>query len=321
MHESGLSIVIPNWNGFALLRRYLPSVIRECDRWQTEHNRECEIIVSDDGSTDQSISWLRANHSGLRVVASSVNRGFGPTANRGIHAARHEIVVLLNNDVAVCAGTFNPLSKYFDDPQIFGVTMRALDLPELKFSTGGKLGRFRRGFWEAWRNYDIADTDCPNYLKSFALVGGFCALRRSMFIELGGFDPLFAPYYWEDIDLSYRARKRAFKITYAPYCVVHHAVSSSVTRHQDQFRREATTHRNRLLFHWKNLDAANLLHNLAWTHLLLLQMAVQGKFSFHAGYVQAIKRLPQVRDFRRAEHKRWRRRDRELEVLASPSQQ
>src|SRR6185312_17028952 len=104
--------------------------------------------------------------------------------------------------------------------------------------------------------------------ESFLLVGGFCVFRRAAFLEMGGFDPIFSPYYSEDVDLSYRARKRGWRLAYAPATMLYHQQSSSVGRHRGRFRRQVVIERNRLLFHWRNLDRGNLLRHLGWAHLL-----------------------------------------------------
>lgn len=299
-----LSLVIPTWNGRDLLARFLPSVVAELTLGR-------ELVISDDGSTDGTAAWLAAHYPAARVVHSARNCGFGPAANAGIAAAQAEIIVLLNSDIELTPGCLDPIARSFDRPEIFGVTLRAFDLPEKVFSTGGKLGHFRRGFWEAWRNYEQPSG------PSFMLAGGFCAFRRSVFLELGGFDPVFAPYYSEDLDLSYRARKRGWQLAYEPAAILYHQRSSSVNRHQNRFRRAAIIERNRLLFHWRNLDGARLAQHLLWAHLLLLQMLLTGRWAYHAGYAQALRRTGQVRRFRASEKPHWRLRDAALELAAT----
>ncbi len=269
-----------------------------------------ELVISDDGSNDGTPGWLAEYYASARLVRAEVNRGFGPAVNAGVEAAREEIVVLLNNDVELTRGCLAPIAAWFERDTLFGVTLRAFDLPEREFSTGGKLGRFRRGFWESWRNYEQPAGE------SFMLVGGFCAFRRSVFLALRGFDRVFAPYYSEDLDLSYRARKRGWELGYEPAAVLFHAPSSSVKRHRGPFRRQTIIERNRLLFHWRNLDRSRLLQHLLWAHLMLPQMALRGRWAYPLGYLQALARLGQVWRFRRREEPFWRRRDCELDLPA-----
>jgi GT2 family glycosyltransferase len=307
-----LAIVIPTWNGLELLRRFLPEVAAEAARWNAATGAACEIVVSDDGSTDGTAAWLTEAHPGVRVTRSERNAGFAHAANAGVYAAASPIVILLNNDATLAPGALDAVPGAFADPDVFGVTFRGLDLPSGEFGTGGKLGRFRRGFWSVWDNYDA-----PAPGPTFMLAGGFCAFRRAAFMDMGGFDPVFAPYYWEDVDLSYRARKRGWKLLYEPRAEAHHQTGSvSTRRHRRAFARAAIIERNRLLFHWRNLGRAGLTRHLFWSHLMLAQMALRGDFAYHAGYAQALMRLPEVARFRRRERPAWRAADGDLAVSA-----
>lgn len=307
-----LAIVIPTWNGLELLRRFLPEVEAEAARWREAAGGACEIVVSDDGSSDGTAAWLAAEHPQVRVTRSEVNQGFAHAANAGVYAATSRLIVLLNNDATLEPGALDAVAAPFSDPEVFGITFRGVDLPSGEFGTGGKLGRFRRGFWSVWDNYD-ATVPGP----TFMLAGGFCAFRRAAFLDLGGFDPVFAPYYWEDVDLSYRARKRGWKLVYEPRAGARHQTGSESTRrHRRAFARAAIIERNRLLFHWRNLDRARLAQHLIWGHLMLVQMALRGDFAYHAGYAQALGRLPQILRFRRRERRAWLLADPQLTVAA-----
>lgn len=320
-----VSLVIPTWNGLAILQRFLPSVVREAERWR-DAGGQAEVVISDDGSTDDTLTWLARQYPQVRVTASAVNRGFAAAANAAVLHARYEIVVLLNSDVEVLPGLLDVLPSHFEDDGLFGVTFRGLDLPGWDdpkgpgtpfFSTGGKLGRFRVGFWSVWDNYDVpAQGSVP--LPTFFLHGGFCALRRSVFAGMGGFDLEFSPYYWEDVDLSYRARKRGWRVVYEPRAQVCHALSATVKRHSRAFARAVVIHRNRLLFHWMNLHGPSLARQLVWSHLLLLQLALKGEFSYHCGWWQAVWRLPAILRRRRRDAPWWVYDDDELAVKEAP---
>lgn len=315
MKPAALSIVVPTWNGRGLLERHLPGVVEELERWSENQQQSGEVVIADDGSTDGSAAWLGERFPEVKCVRSERNRGFGPTANMGVLAAEAPLVVLLNNDLAVQRGCLDAVWARFADPDLFGLTMRAQELPGATFATGGKLGRWRRGFWETWRNFETPAG------ASFLLVGGFCAFRREPFMQLGGFDAIFAPYYSEDLDLSYRARKRGWRIEYEPAAVVHHEQSVSVARHATRWRRAVVTERNRLLFHWRNLDGGPLTRHALWAGLLLLQSPLRGNWAYGAGLMRALAQWKQVRAFRRQERRHWRRRDRELELATPPPAQ
>ncbi len=111
-----LSVVIPSYNGRALLDVCLASVARCRPR-----GVEVEVIVADDASTDDSVAWLAASHPDVRVVRLESNRGFVGAANAGIAAARGEIVQLLNNDTEVCPGWVEAGLAPFADPTVGSV--------------------------------------------------------------------------------------------------------------------------------------------------------------------------------------------------------
>src|SRR4051794_32093682 len=100
MNSLPISVIIPSWNGAALLRQFLPLVLQELK----QHPAESECIVVDDGSTDDSIELLENEFPVVRVVHHQENRGFSSCANSGIARSTHEHVLLLNNDVGVTPG-------------------------------------------------------------------------------------------------------------------------------------------------------------------------------------------------------------------------
>ena len=126
---------------------------------------------------------------------------------------------------------------HFEDPEVFAVTAKVFEWDHPIFATGGKLGRFRRGFWSVYFNYDISDSSASNWtekqqLLSVYAVGGFATYSRQKLESLGGFNQLLSPFHWEDVDLSYRGWKRGWQIRYEPHSIAHHRTSA---HHQNQF--------------------------------------------------------------------------------------
>src|SRR5258708_6183481 len=94
-----VSIVIPNWNGRALLENNLPTIIKAS---KNKENKISEIIIVDDASSDDSVTYLKKNFAKeIKLVVHKVNRGFGASVNTGVRSAKGEFVVLLNTDIIV----------------------------------------------------------------------------------------------------------------------------------------------------------------------------------------------------------------------------
>lgn len=318
-----VSVVIPNYNGQHLLERFLPSVIVALDKYASQTGSENQILVVDDASTDNSVRWLEANYprSRVQVIKRPTNAGFSSTCNSGFKLAKNPTLVLLNNDVEAEENFLLPLIEHFQDPDVFAVTCKALGLDKKTFCNGGKIGRFRHGFWSAYANYDVTEAaDGPlgprREWLSMAAIGGFSAFDKTKLERLGGFDELFSPFYWEDIDLSYRAWKRGWVIRYEPRSVVYHDASSTINRYYQRSYVDVVSRRNRLIFHWKNLhDPAMRLQHvlmvLCLTFLSLLKLDV----NFYRALYQAAKRLPEIRKAVRVEKKESVRTDREVRSI------
>jgi len=221
-----------------------------------------EVLVVDDGSTDGTARYMQGNFPAVKLVSSEVNSGFAAAVNRGVGEALYDILVLLNNDVEVKEDFLVPLVRHFDDPSVFAVCARSLDWNRETFHDGGKIGRWQRGFWRVWRNYDLLPgaNQATESLVSFYCPGGFSAFHRGKWHKLGGLDYLFSPFNWEDTDICYRALKRGWRIIYEPESTVYHCPNTTIGG--GAFRRgyvRYISRRNRLFFHWKNLTDPEML--------------------------------------------------------------
>ncbi len=263
--EGTASIVILNWNGKDLLAEGLPSVVRAVAHDGLDH----EIIVVDNGSTDGSREFVRAHFPSVRLLELPANLGFGEGNNAGVRAARNEIVVLLNNDMAVDRGFLRPLLEAFE-PETFAVASQIFlqDPSARREETGKTSARFRLGMIE-YTHLPLEGAPAGrSFYPVFWAGGGASAFRRSRFLELGGFDPLYSPAYVEDTDLSYRAWKQGWDVRMAPGSVVHHRHRASSSRRFEPGRLEALVLRNQLLFFWKNISSWRRLT----AHCLLLPL-------------------------------------------------
>jgi GT2 family glycosyltransferase len=241
------SVVIPNWNGRDLLERYLPSVVEAM-----ADDPANEVIVVDNGSTDGSAAFLRANFPAVRVLALPRNLGFGGGSNEGFRAARNDVVVLLNSDMRVDRGFLGPLLAGFRDPEVFAVSCQIFfsDPNKLREETG-----LTQGWWQdgGLRVRHRIDGSLDDLFPCFYGGGGSCAFDRRKFLELGGFDPLLAPFYLEDTDLGYMAWKRGWKVLYQPRSVVYHEHRGTIGKKFSHDYIQGVLKKNFVLFCWKNI--------------------------------------------------------------------
>jgi GT2 family glycosyltransferase/glycosyltransferase involved in cell wall biosynthesis len=244
------SLVIPNWNGRDLLERFLPSWIAAI----AEHPGS-EIIVVDNGSTDGTAAWLETlaeNYPSVRVLALPQNLGFGGGSNAGFRAAQNDIVVLLNSDMRVEPDFLAPLLAGFTDDRVFAVSCQVFfgDPAKRREETGLTQGWWQDGSLRVSHREDPAvDTLFPCFYGG----GGSCAFDRRKFLELGGFDPLFHPFYLEDTDLGFLAWKRGWKVLYQPSSVVHHEHRGTIGKRFAPDYIQSIVQKNFLLFCWKNI--------------------------------------------------------------------
>ncbi len=251
-HQSA-SVVIPTWNARDLLEKYLPPLIEAL-----HFNPENEIVVVDNGSSDGSAEMVRERFPGVRVLALERNLGFGGGANAGVRAARNDVVVMLNNDMRVEPGFLPPLLEAFADPSVFAVSC------QIFFSDPAKL-REETGLTEGWwqdgglRVRHRIDKEIQDLYPCFYGGGGSCAFDRRKFLELGGFDPLYEPFYYEDTDLGFQAWKRGWKVFYQPRSVVYHEHRGTIGRRFSRERIERVLKKNCLLWSWKNIHEGSRL--------------------------------------------------------------
>jgi GT2 family glycosyltransferase len=252
------SIVVPNYEGADLLRRYAPTWLAAAERAPGE----CEVVVVDDGSSDDSLDVL-AGLEGVRVVRHEQNRGFGAACHSGAMAASHPLVVLLNSDVAADPGFLPPLLAPFSDEEVFSVSPLILD-SEGQPSKVSVNHPYLRGGDLRWRGVDPQELlrlsrlplDVPLEIYSLFGLGGAIAFRRERFLALGGFDPLYRPFYHEDVDLGLCAWRRGWTVRVEPRSRVRHDDGGTIGRHFAPFRVKVARRRHRILCGWKHAEGS-----------------------------------------------------------------
>jgi len=258
-----VSVVIPVWNGEKLLKKNLPPVFEALPE-------NTEVIIIDDGSTDDSVEFIKSLTSSrvhelkkkkkrkesnslinnsliknkkikIELIRNRKNRGFIYSCNRGVKEARGEFVLLLNTDVVPQKDFLKPALKLFEDKEVFAVSLAEQDYGWAKIW-------WRGGFIHIGDGGKSKDSHVCAWAS-----GGTGVFRKEMWQKLGGFDPLYSPYYWEDFDLGYRAWKAGYKIIWEPKAMVEHPHESTISKLNHRYV-SLIKERNQLLFIWKNID-------------------------------------------------------------------
>ena len=243
-----LSVVILNWNGRRYLERYLPSVVAHTAG-------DAEVVVADNGSTDDSLQWLRLTHPDVRVIRLDRNYGFAGGYNRALKEVDSEYVLLLNSDVEVTAGWWQPLVGVLDkESDVAAVAPKLLaDMERTKFEYAGASGGyidylgypFCRG-----RILSNVETDSGQYddrRDIFWASGAALCCRREVFEALGGFDDDFFAHM-EEIDLQWRMQLSGWRIVVEPKSVVYHLGGGTLPASS---RKIFLNHRNNLAMLFK----------------------------------------------------------------------
>ena len=259
--KDAVSVVIPTWNGRSLLERNLPVVVSAL-----AGNPAHQILVIDNNSEDGTQEYLASEFPAVQVVGMGANVGFGAASNMGFSLAKHDVVVLLNNDMRVAKDFLQPLLDGFRDPRVFSVTGQIFfeDAARRREETGLVLGRWKRGKIHLQHKVDDkVDALFPTFYSG----GGSTAYDRLKFLELGGFDEVMKPFYMEDVDVSYMAWKRGWINLYAPGSIFHHEHRATIGKKFDKAYIDRVIQKNNLLFVWKNMHRwSYLLGHFCWLY-------------------------------------------------------
>lgn len=259
MKKLSFEILIPSYNGISLLKKHLPAII-------ANSGKDTSITVIDDGSTDDTIGFLKRNFPLIKCLRHDRNLGFTKSVNLGFGQAKSDLVILLNNDVSPQKNYLSSVFTYFEKDAVFAVTLNETTSSWPLVSFSGKLQYTRGG-----------DKTRPRF--SAWASGGSAVFRKKIWDELGGFDEIYSPGYWEDIDLGWRAWKAGYEIIWDPGAKVIHQHESTFNIY-DRKHLNLIKQRNELIFNWKNITDPDLRRE-HFTYLFRHTLA-------HPGYLKVI---------------------------------
>ncbi len=280
-----VSIVILNYNGVKYLQQFLPSVLA------TQYEN-FEVVVADNGSTDNSISFLKTKFPSVKILTSASNEGFAGGYNWALKKINADYYVLLNSDVEVTPNWITPMVALMSsDNNIAACQPKLLSHKEpLLFEYAGAAGGWIDAFgypFSRGRIFDICEKDQAQYNNEdliFWASGAAMMIRSNVFHELEGFDASFFAHQ-EEIDLCWRIQLKGYKIYCCPKAIVYHVGAGTLPRGG---RKVFLNFRNNLVMLCKNLP----FHELAWKLPFRLALdaisAWKGLFSGDAYFFTAI---------------------------------
>lgn len=294
-----VSIVIPNYNGKEIMRKLLPKVMRILP----EH----EVIVVDDFSTDGSREMLVETFPNVRILLKDKHEGFASSVNFGVNNASYDLILLLNHDVYPENNILEYLIPYFDEDQVFavGCLERSQEKNGLVLRGRG-VGIFYKGFLQ----HERGEVD---KFSTLWVSGGSALFRKSIWLKLGGMSGIYNPFYWEDIDLSYRAVKSGYKILFEPRSIVCHLHDEGAIRKEfNESEVMTTAYRNQILFVWINItDLKYILSHIANLPLHLYRSLITDRL-FIKGIIWALTRLGQAIRLRNSNQKLFQIMDKQV---------
>lgn len=253
-----------------------------------------EVIIIDDAYDPKLEKIIHERYPSIIYLKNDVNLGFAGTVNKGVKKAQGEYIFLLNSDVKLLDAHFEKaVVSLQKDKRLFAVSFMQ------KEKNGELVGKntifFRRGFLF---HRKVKDTrpDINGWAE-----GGASIVRKQYFDELDGFDTLYAPFYWEDIDLSYRAYKRGWRVLFDPGILVEHHHESTIGKYFDKRRVKTIAFRNQLIFMWKNIADGDLfLSHLFFLPFHMVYCASKKEWEFFLGLWKALFYIPSVWQKRRS---------------------
>lgn len=285
-----------NYNGRALLEECLPSIVEAARRAPAA----CGVSVVDNDSTDDSRAWLDAEWPEVEVIHRS-NRGLA-SFNDVLPLLDEPVVLLLNNDVKLDPDAVGPLLSAFEnhDDALFSAplcwTFDGETYEGMRTRVRSRFGLVQGmsrvpGHESVWDQADLT-----------AAAGPVLAVDRRWFLEIGGYDPLYFPGRIEDLDLGFRAWMAGGRGYYVPESVAYHKGFGTFAPELGDARCDGLAIRNTLLFAWKNLKGTRLAKHLGWLPIRLLGSLARGQTAFAKAFVEALGRLENVLEARRAQH-------------------
>lgn len=281
-----VAIVILNWNGSAFLEKFMPSVLA------TSYINK-RVIVADNGSTDNSISFLQQNFPAVEIINNKRNYGFAQGYNEALRKVTADYYILLNSDVEVTPGWIDPVISLMEsDNKIAACQPKILSFEnktqfEYAGASGGWIDKFGYPFMRG-RVFDDCETDNGQYnsaVPCFWASGAALFVRSGVFNSIGGMDEYFFAHQ-EEIDLCWRMQLAGYKIYVQPAAVVYHVGGGTLPKGNN--RKTYLNFRNNLIMLFKNLPPELAIWKIPIRMLLDAIAAWRGLLGGDTGFFTAV---------------------------------
>ena len=251
--KKSLAVIVLNWNGLALLKQFMPGWVSHTV------SPEADLIIADNGSTDDSVKWIRENYPDVPVIAFEKNYGFAEGYNKAISETDYPFTVLLNSDVEVTPHWWEPLLEFMENnsdvaavqPKI--KSFRNKEYFEYAGAAGGLLDALGYPYCRG-RLFDRVEKDEGQYDEGPVDIcwasGAALAVRTSVYLQIGGLDKDFFAHM-EEIDLCCRMLVKGYRVCVLSKSEVFHVGGASLN--QGNPFKTYLNFRNNLLLLYKNL--------------------------------------------------------------------
>lgn len=268
-----ISAIVPTVGARPRLERYLPSVFASLGA----SGQSWEVLVVDDGGGLEDVP------APARLLSRPVSGGYGPAVNAGAAAAAGGLLLVLNDDVELEPSTVRVLhDALLAEERVFAVAPRIVSPLARCGDEGGKAGALRAGLLE------IGESPAEASHPTLYAVGCCFLCRREDFLALGGYDDVYAPFFWEDVDLGYRAWRIGRACLHVPGARCRHEGSATIGARPMPERQQAFQ-RSAALFHLRNLQRPVLRAGAlgAWA----AQALFDGRSAIGEGLAEALARF------------------------------
>lgn len=283
MKSKKVSAVIPTYNGLKLLKKNIPFVLSSL-------GNNDELLIVDDSSTDKTVDWIIKEFSCKKItndkqidviryqgsfskksknilvslVVNKKNYRFAESCNRGVYFSKGDFIFLLNNDVSPKKDSLKHLLSSFDD-SVFAIGCHEKEKSLGSIDGGKNKLWFEKGLFQHSRgdNYKTGETAWVS--------GGSGLFDKKKWLKIGGFDESYAPAYWEDIDLSFRAKQKDWKVLFEEKSLVDHNHESTNKNEFGQHNLEKISLKNGNKFAFKNGNIFQKLQFILWQPYWILQ--------------------------------------------------